>query len=119
LGRSYSGTLATWGWKAWCRSTGTAPPYRAIAELDQGQEPEAPGNEARQGRLPQPMTTVKLYPHEESYEVRYSDDRPSVYFYHDDNPGRRSINGRPSPEVALEQAKAFARKERERLAPRR
>jgi hypothetical protein len=62
------------------------------------------------------MITVKLYPHEESYEVRYSDGRPSIYFYHDDNPGRRSINGRPSPEMALEQAKAFARKERDRLA---
>jgi hypothetical protein len=63
------------------------------------------------------MITVKLYPHEESYEVWYSDARPSVYSYHDDNPGRRSINGRPSPEVALERAKEFACKERDRLTP--
>ena len=61
------------------------------------------------------MTTVRLIPHEESYEVHYSDGRPSVYFYHDDNPGRRSITGRLSPEEALEKAKAFARQERDKL----
>ena len=65
------------------------------------------------------MTTVKHFPHEESYEVRYSDGRPSVYFYTMTNLGRRSINRRPSPEVALEQAKEFARNERDRWAPQR
>ena len=40
------------------------------------------------------------------FEVRFPDDRPSKYFYWDDVPITR--------EQALEQAKAFARAERDR-----
>jgi hypothetical protein len=43
---------------------------------------------------------VEVIDHPESREVRFSDGRQSVYFYHDDNPGRRSINGRDAPDVA-------------------
>jgi hypothetical protein len=52
------------------------------------------------------QTIVRLIPHTESYEVRVS-----TYFYHDDNPGRRSINGRPAPEEALAAAQALAREQ--------
>ena len=60
------------------------------------------------------MTSVRIIKHEAipqtgSYEVRYSDGRPSVYHYFDDNPGRRSITGKMTSEQALEQAKAVAR----------
>jgi hypothetical protein len=41
-----------------------------------------------------------------SYEVRFSDGRPSEFFYWDDIPGRR-LN------PALERAKAFARDEQD------
>jgi hypothetical protein len=52
-------------------------------------------------------TTVRLIKQEESYEVRVS-----TFFYFDDNAGRRSINKRPTPEAALEQARAFAKQQR-------
>lgn len=45
----------------------------------------------------------------DSYEVRFMDGRPSVYFYWDDNPGRRSIIRAESSEKALRQAKELAR----------
>ena len=47
------------------------------------------------------------------FEVRFPDGRPSQYFYWDDLPNRRL---RPDPltsDVALEQAKALARAERD------
>ena len=50
------------------------------------------------------QTTVRLIPHEESFEVRIS-----RYFYFDDNAGRRSINGRPDRKAAQSAAQAFAR----------
>lgn len=50
---------------------------------------------------------MRLIQHAESYEVRVS-----TFFYHDDNPGRRSINGRPAPEEALAAAQALAREQR-------
>jgi len=59
--------------------------------------------------------TIDVIPHEESYEVSFSDGRQSVYFYHDDSPGRRSINGRDAPEIALAKATAFAQAERVKL----
>jgi hypothetical protein len=55
-------------------------------------------------------TVVKIHRHAESYEVRVS-----VYFYHDDDPSRRAISGRDTPEQALEKAKKLARAERDRL----
>ena len=51
--------------------------------------------------------TVRLIGHEESFEVRYSDRRPSKYFYFDEHPDRRVITKRVSKEVALEDAKAL------------
>jgi len=51
---------------------------RAVTELGQGEEPEAPGNEQGEGHSP-PM--LRLIHHEESYEVRFPDGRESVYFY--------------------------------------
>jgi hypothetical protein len=41
--------------------------------------------------------TVRLIGHEESFEVRYSDGRPSKYFYFDEHPGRRAITKRWPP----------------------
>ena len=35
---------------------------------------------------------IRLIRHEESFEVRYGDGRPSKYFYFDDNPSRRIGN---------------------------
>lgn len=62
---------------------------------------------------------IRLIKHEAvpdcgSFEVRYDDGRPSQYFYWDDIPGRRLRADQVSSDVALEQAKAFARAERER-----
>ena len=48
-----------------------------------------------------------------SYEVSFPDDRPSVYFYWDDNPGRRSITLALSSEEAEFQAKNLARTEQD------
>jgi hypothetical protein len=59
--------------------------------------------------------TIDVISLEESYEVRFSDGRQSVHFLHDDNAGRRSINGRDTPETALAKAEAFAQAEREKL----
>jgi hypothetical protein len=56
------------------------------------------------------MKTVKIHKHEESYEVRVS-----YFFYHDDDPSRRAVSGRDTPEQALEKAKEFARAERAKL----
>jgi hypothetical protein len=60
------------------------------------------------------MTNVRIIKHEAipqtgSYEVRFSDGRPSVYHYFDDDPGRRSITGKMTSAQALEQAKAAAK----------
>ncbi len=48
-----------------------------------------------------------------SFEVRFSDGRPSEYFYWEDVPGRRLRVEQVSSEVALEAAKKFARRARE------
>jgi|tagenome__1003787_1003787.scaffolds.fasta_scaffold11343357_1 hypothetical protein len=50
-----------------------------------------------------------------SYEVRFPDGRPSVFFYFDDNPGRASITQRMSSEEAGRQAQELARLEQEKL----
>jgi hypothetical protein len=49
-----------------------------------------------------------------SYEVRFSDGRPSRYFFWDDIPGRRLNPDLVDSAKALESAKAFARTERDR-----
>jgi hypothetical protein len=63
--------------------------------------------------------TVKIYKHEAvpdcgSFEVRYDDRRPSVYFYFEDNPGRRLRPEQMDSKQALQAAKTFARGEREK-----
>jgi hypothetical protein len=49
-----------------------------------------------------------------SFEVRFPDGRPSKYFYWDDLPSRRLRPDLIGSDQALEEAKAFARAERER-----
>ena len=49
-----------------------------------------------------------------SFEVSFADGRPSQYFYWEDLPGRRLRSDLVASDVALEQAKAFARAERDR-----
>jgi hypothetical protein len=44
-----------------------------------------------------------------SFEVRFPDGRPSVYFYRDDVPSRQLRPETLDRETALEQAKAVAR----------
>jgi hypothetical protein len=48
-----------------------------------------------------------------SFEVRFSDSRPSRYFHWEDNPGRRLRPEQLTSEEALDQAKAFARATRD------
>jgi hypothetical protein len=60
------------------------------------------------------MRIVRLIKHETvpncgSYEVRYSDARPSQFFYWDDDPGRRLDPNTLTSEQALERAKATAK----------
>ena len=49
-----------------------------------------------------------------SCEVRFADGRPSGYFFFDDIPGRRPRPDMLTSEQALEQARAFARAERDK-----
>ena len=48
-----------------------------------------------------------------SFEVRFPDGRPSMYYYWDDIPGRRLNPEQMDSNRALEAAKTFARGERE------
>lgn len=50
-----------------------------------------------------------------SFEVRYPDGRPSVYFYWDNIVGRRSITRDLSEEAAKSAAQELARKEQDKL----
>ena len=50
-----------------------------------------------------------------SFEVRFPDGRPSVYFYFEDNPGRRVRPDHTDSNRALEAAKALARSERDKI----
>ena len=64
------------------------------------------------------MPNVRLIKHEAvpksgSYEVRFSDGRPSEFFYWGDIPGRRLNPALVDSQVALERAKAVARIERD------
>jgi hypothetical protein len=60
------------------------------------------------------MTNIRIIKHEavpkcESVEVRFSDGRPSEFFYWDDIPSRRLNPDAVDSQTALERAKAFAR----------
>jgi hypothetical protein len=68
------------------------------------------------------MSGVRLIKHERvarcgSFEVRYSDGRPSRYFYWDDIAGRRLNPDAVDGQTALERARTFARAERDRVWP--
>ncbi|XUM25094.1 hypothetical protein ACRAVF_34065 (plasmid) [Bradyrhizobium oligotrophicum S58] len=67
---------------------------------------------------------VRIIPHSPkgipdtgSFEVRFADGRPSVYFYWDNNPGRRAISMSEvtSESEARTAAQDLARTERKRL----
>ena len=55
---------------------------------------------------------IDLIDHSESIEVRFSDGRESVYFYHEHDASRRAVTGRDTPAVARKKAEAFAAAER-------
>ncbi len=57
---------------------------------------------------------IRLIRHEESYEVRYGDGRPSHYFYYEDEPVRRSFMDRMTRKQAELAAKTFAGGERDK-----
>ena len=63
-----------------------------------------------------PIRIIKheAVPQTGSFEVRFSDGRPSVYFYWDDIPGRRLNPEQMDSGRALEAAKTFARGERDK-----
>jgi hypothetical protein len=66
----------------------------------------------------QMIDRVRLIKHEAipdcgSFEVRYPDDRPSVYFHWDDLLSRRLNPATLDRETALEKAKALARAAKE------
>lgn len=68
--------------------------------------------------------TIRIIRHEAipecgSFEVRFSDGRESVYFYFEDNPGRRLRSDQVSSTEALEQARELARAERDKEKPGR
>jgi len=55
-----------------------------------------------------------VIPNQGSFEVRFADGRPSVYFYWEDDASRRAVNKRLTLEQALEAAKKLARSERDK-----
>jgi hypothetical protein len=57
-------------------------------------------------------TVVRIIKHEESFEVRVS-----TFFYFDDNPSRRAISNRMTPEAAEQAARAYAKVQRDRPPP--
>ena len=64
-----------------------------------------------------PIRVIKheVVPQTGSFEVRFPDGRPSVYFYWDDIPGRRLRPQQMDSNRALEAAKALARSERDKI----
>ena len=64
--------------------------------------------------------TIRIIKHEAvpqtgSFEVRFPDGRPSIYFYWDDIPTRRLSPQQMDSNRALEAAKALARSERDKI----
>jgi hypothetical protein len=62
-------------------------------------------------------TAAPAVPDSGSYEVKFPDGRPGVYFYWDDNPGRRSITMALSSEEAERKAKDLRRNSRQVFGP--
>ena len=66
-----------------------------------------------------PMNRIRIIEHEAvpkrgSYEVKFPDGRPSKYFCWEDIPDRRLSPDQADSKQALEEAKAFARAQRDR-----
>jgi hypothetical protein len=66
------------------------------------------------------VTRIRIIRHEAvpdcgSYEVRFRDERPSVYFYWDDQPSRRLRPEMLDGATAEQRAKALARTEQDML----
>jgi hypothetical protein len=66
------------------------------------------------------VPTIRLIKHEGvpncgSFEVRYDDGTPSVFYYWDDEPSRRLRPEQIDSKEALKRAKSFARAEHGRL----
>lgn len=64
---------------------------------------------------------IRIIPHEVipkcgSYEVRFDDGRPSKFFYWEDIPGRRLRPEQVDSTRALQEAKTFAGRERDKMA---
>lgn len=60
-------------------------------------------------------TSAPAVPDAGSYEVRFPDGRPSIYFYWDDNPGRASITQAMNSKEAARKAQELARTEQDKL----
>jgi len=98
---------------------------------DQQQAAEMADNHPKRSRNPNQLAkailqalkfrmTIRIIKHEAvpqtgSFEVRFSDGRPSVYFYFEDNPDRRVRPDQADRKSALEAAKTFARSERNKI----
>ena len=66
-----------------------------------------------------PMNRIRIIKHEAvpkcgSYEVKFPDGRPSKFFCGQDIPGHRLSPEQADSKQALEEAKAFARAQRDR-----
>jgi len=66
-----------------------------------------------------PMNRIRIIKHEAvpkcgSYEVKFPDGRPSKFFYWEGIPGHRLSPDQTDSKQALEEAKAFARAQRDR-----
>ena len=64
-----------------------------------------------------PIRVIKheVVPQTGSFEVRFSDGRPSVFFHWDDIPARRLSPQQMDSNRALEAARALARSERDKI----
>ena len=71
-------------------------------------------SDARLFWMPIRIVKHEAVPQTGSFEVRFSDGRPSVFFYWDDIAGRRLHSDTMDSNRALEAAKAFARGERDK-----
>jgi hypothetical protein len=58
-----------------------------------------------------------VIPESGSFEVRFDDGRPSLYWYWDDNESRRSVRNCLDQEAAKKQAQEFARAVRDKARP--
>jgi hypothetical protein len=58
---------------------------------------------------------IQIIPHEESFEVHFSDGRESKYFHFSDDPTRRMFMGRMTRKQAETAAKTFAGAERDKM----